>query len=164
MSRRAIGSALLLVAAGACSVSPENSPESKSPGDVVKVLLAQDADRVYVSVVNVANFNFRWDTYPRAEQTGDVRFDFRRNGVQSPSVLRPAEIASAAGLVWLQSADGAAFARRKALLVERFDLKPGCYALIVHVTNSAAESAGNKFLGIPGPVVEARSAPVEVCF
>lgn len=164
MSRRVVGGALLLVATGACSPSPENLPASKSSDDVVRVLLAQDADRVYVSVFNVANFNFRWDTYPRAEQTGDVRFDFRRNGVQSPSLQRPAEIASTAGLVWLQSGDGAAFARSKSLLLERFDLRQGCYTLIVHVTNAAAESAGNKFLGSPGPVVEARSAPVEVCF
>lgn len=155
--------ATIVASLGACSEQKTQPTAPDADGASVKVLLAQDSERLYVSVINVSNFNFRWDSYPRAEQTGDVTFNFVRDGNGFPSLLRSSEIIDSDGLVWIQSGDGIVISRRKALLVERFRLVPGCYDLSVHVTNRAAVVASGSENENSGPVVEAGSEVLKVC-
>lgn len=154
--------AVLLTASCSNPVGHGSDPESGE--EVAKVLVTQDADRLYVSVINVANFNFRWDPYPRVEITGDLKFDISRDGVNYPSVLPLEDIELDYGLIWMQSGSGVALAPRKFLLRKRFQLTKGCYDVVVHVTNRAAVAAFDPRDGLSGPIVEAKSDRVEVCF
>lgn len=164
MLRNLIAGVALIAANGSCSDRPGNAVGHGGSDAGARIFLAQDAERLYVSIVNVSNFNFRWDSYPRAEQTGDVRFTITRNGLNFPSMLLSSEVSSSDGLIWIQSGDGVAFSRRKSLLLERFKLEPGCYDISVHVTNRAAVKAHGMAAGNPGPVIEAISEVMEVCF
>lgn len=138
--------------------------EFQDRAQAINVLVNQDSERIYISAVNVSDFNYRWDPYPRAETTGDLRIEITRDGLSYRSVLVREDVDLKEGLIWMQSGSGAALAQRKSLLRDRFNLTEGCYDLTVHVTNRAAVNAYNTRNGVAGPIVEAKSDVVTACF
>ena len=164
MSRTKITLVLSLFSVAACSNMTDGLSESQDRAQAFNILVNQDSDRIYISVINVSDFNFRWDPYPRAEKTGDLSIEIKRDGLIYPSAVLREEVELKEGLMWMQSGSGVAFARRKSLLKKRYKLTEGCYEVTVHATNRAAVNAYDTRNGNPGPIVEGKSAVIEACF
>lgn len=129
----------------------------------IKVTVTEDDKRIYVSVFNVSNSNFRWDPFPHAEQSGDVVFEFADEVRTYPSHIQSRMNGEPPGLVWIQPGEGVAFSRIKSVLQQRHRLPAGCYSLRVIVGNANAVAWSTGVLEA-GPVVTGESAPIRVCF
>lgn len=161
---RALPRSLFLCVLILVSCAERDAPTSRDDKEL-KLILSSDDSRIYFSIVNVSDRNFRWDPWPRAEQTGDLRIEFSRRGtVYGSGLLRSDPEAKAEGLIWIQSGDGIARSWRKPFLQERFELAAGCYEASVSVTNRAAVAMHDASRGSAGPIVEGRSEAMEVCF
>ncbi len=128
----------------------------------IEVNPSTDNERVNISIFNTGVSNVRLNgSYRAAQGTGDLEIVFRRRGVEYRSIAKRYARTDGESIQWFPIGNGMGWSLPKSMLAEQYQLVPGCYEMIIALSNRALDHAGPESLY--GPFVESQSDVHKIC-